>query len=192
MENNKDATMRTHDRNVAYTARKAVLRDFGRRLNAARKNSSLTQRAVGEHMGVSAQTVRNWEAGRNEPTGEATKAIAALYGVPYEELQDRAEETRPEDRPCGPHGPVKVDAIRLKTARRASGFTQKEAAERSGSSLFSIRRYEQGVSQPSDTVLNVLAVTYERQVRWFIQGNSHEQGVEAMPMDEALRAYALV
>ena len=41
--------------------------NIGRKLRDARKNSGLTQESVAELLGVSRQTVSNWENGRSYP-----------------------------------------------------------------------------------------------------------------------------
>ena len=184
--------MRSQARSVATTARRAALRDLGSRLTVARKNSGFTQQAVAEHMKVSTQTVRNWEAGRTEPTGSAIQEMASLFGVACLELQEQAEDTRPGTEPTRPHERVKVDTLRLKAARRDSGLTQVQAAQRSKHSLSSIRRYETGIASPSKAGLTRLALVYRKPTRWFVQSDGPKRDTQELTMDEALRAYELV
>lgn len=68
--------METGNRNVAFAAKRAALAALGERLRAARTSAGLTQKTVAEQLEVSSQTVRNWEAGRHEPTEQMTDALA--------------------------------------------------------------------------------------------------------------------
>jgi transcriptional regulator with XRE-family HTH domain len=76
--------MARSDRNVGLAAKQAALKALGARLQEARSGISLTQEAVAEKLGVSSQTVRNWEAGRTEPSRFDKERLAALYGKPVE------------------------------------------------------------------------------------------------------------
>ena len=185
------------DRNIASSARRAALRGLGIRLRTARTNAGLTQERVAVQLKVSAQAVRNWESGRNEPKGQAIRDMAALYGVARQKLQEGDPEDSTEHRTPAQDGRVLVDITRLKAARQASGLSQREAAERSGLNLSSIRRYEQGNARPTVTTLRKLAFLYGSPARWFLAEEPNHQHGDAitgnpMPMDEALRAYRIV
>lgn len=54
---------------------------FGEKLKHHRKNLSLTQEAVAEKIGISAQAVSKWEMGDCLPDCFNLKALAELYGV---------------------------------------------------------------------------------------------------------------
>ena len=56
-----------HNRPIASAAKHAALTNLGKTLRKARQQAGYTQQAAGEHIGVTGQTVRNWETGRNEP-----------------------------------------------------------------------------------------------------------------------------
>lgn len=51
------------------------------RLRAARAAAGLTQEQVGRALGVSAQTIANWEHGRTSPSTADVARLAALYRV---------------------------------------------------------------------------------------------------------------
>jgi transcriptional regulator with XRE-family HTH domain len=54
---------------------------FGKRLQAARKaNGYRTQEALGEIIGVSGKTIRNWETDRHRPDPGAVIALRKLLG----------------------------------------------------------------------------------------------------------------
>lgn len=55
-------------------------------LKAARVNSNYTQSQAAEKMGVSADTIRNWETGKTYPSIEQAKSIADLYKVDLDNI----------------------------------------------------------------------------------------------------------
>lgn len=50
-------------------------------LAAARVNANLTQRDVAKALGISTQTLVNWEAGKTEPSANQARALASLYNI---------------------------------------------------------------------------------------------------------------
>ena len=50
-------------------------------LKAARVNKNLTQREAAEVMGISVETIKNWEAGRSYPNVIQLKKIEQTYDV---------------------------------------------------------------------------------------------------------------
>lgn len=50
-------------------------------LAAARVNANLTQRDVAKALGISTQTLVNWESGRTEPSANQARALASLYKI---------------------------------------------------------------------------------------------------------------
>ena len=71
-------------RSVGRAARQVALKVFGARLQVGRGVTSLTQEDVAEALIVATQTVRNWEAGRTEPSRGDKERLAALYGKSVE------------------------------------------------------------------------------------------------------------
>ena len=89
--------MVARDRNVAMAAKQAALRAFGARLQTARSAKELTQETVANGLGVSSQTVRNWEAGRTEPSRYYKERLAALYSKSVEWFyEDEVDRYDPE------------------------------------------------------------------------------------------------
>ena len=84
-------------RNLVAGAKTVLLARLGRRLSLARKNSGLTQYDVAQHVGTIAQTVRNWETGRHEPSPATIKHLAELYNVDERTL---LEDLDPAIRPA--------------------------------------------------------------------------------------------
>jgi len=51
---------------------------------AARVNAGMTQDEVSKQIGVSKNTIINWESGKSEPTISQARALANLYSIPLE------------------------------------------------------------------------------------------------------------
>ena len=102
-------------RRIASAARRMALRAFGARLRTARRSSGHTQEAVAELIDVTAQTVRNWEAGRSEPSEDNKVKLAEVYGVSRESFLELHE--LPVDDPSLMllYDAAKVDPSRLLT-----------------------------------------------------------------------------
>lgn len=50
-------------------------------LAAARVNAKMTQSEVAKEIGVSNQTICNWENGKSEPTHSQARRLSELYGI---------------------------------------------------------------------------------------------------------------
>lgn len=55
-------------------------------LKAARVNANLTQAQVAKELGVSKQTVANYELYRTKPDIETSKKLAKLYGLTIDDI----------------------------------------------------------------------------------------------------------
>ena len=55
-------------------------------LKAARVNAGMTRKTAALSLGISVDTLANWERGRSFPTVPQIQRIESLYGVPYDEL----------------------------------------------------------------------------------------------------------
>lgn len=55
-------------------------------LKAARMNVLLTQREAAEKIGVTVDTIGNWERGKSFPNALQIKRIEEVYGVHYDNL----------------------------------------------------------------------------------------------------------
>lgn len=60
--------------------------NFTRNFVALRKNNNLTQEKMGERLGVTRQTITNWERGRNAPDVNMIDCICVEFNVSLEEL----------------------------------------------------------------------------------------------------------
>ena len=82
---------------IAARARMAALRAFGGRLRRLRESAGLIQERLADQFGVATQTVRNWEAGRTEPSFRHKEQIASLYRIPLTELMGQSDEAPLDD-----------------------------------------------------------------------------------------------
>ena len=166
----RNNTMKIHGSNsVAATGARVALRSFGQELRNARAAAGLRQEDVAGELGVSTQTVRNWESGRVEPSEENKQRLGERYGEQvgdfaafYEELHShRLTRKRPV-----------INAKLLRLARQDAGFTQAQAAERLGVNRNTVVRYENATSRPSPKILSKLSEIYRKNPRWFLDGGS--------------------
>ena len=58
-----------------------------------RKRAGLTQKQVGDHIGISSQAVSKWENGQSEPDIETLYKLAELYNVTVDELVGKKSES---------------------------------------------------------------------------------------------------
>jgi transcriptional regulator with XRE-family HTH domain len=68
---------------------------FGKRLAELRKQRGLTQMQVCELVGIHVAQMRNYEAGRSQPTLEVIRKLALTLGVTADELVFDREERMP-------------------------------------------------------------------------------------------------
>lgn len=55
-------------------------------LRAARMNASMTQKEAAQHLGVTVDTVGNWERGKSFPDALQIRRIEEAYRVRYDDL----------------------------------------------------------------------------------------------------------
>ena len=55
-------------------------------LRAARMNMSLTQKEAAKKLGVTVDTLRNWEKGKSYPDAMRIRGIEETYNVHYDDL----------------------------------------------------------------------------------------------------------
>lgn len=67
--------------------------DIGKKLQMARMKTNLTQEQVAEVLGVSRQTISNWENEKNYPDIRSVITLSDLYHVSLDELLKEKEET---------------------------------------------------------------------------------------------------
>ncbi len=67
--------------------------DIGKKLQKARTNANLTQEQVAETLGVSRQTISNWENEKTYPDIRSVVLLSDLYNVSLDVLLKEKEET---------------------------------------------------------------------------------------------------
>lgn len=73
----------------------------GENIRKARLKAGWTQKQLGEKMGITLQTVAQWETGRRTPKFETLQKLAAALGVSVNDLLDSAETTAAPTIPPG-------------------------------------------------------------------------------------------
>lgn len=68
--------------------------EIGNQIKALRTQRNLTQEALAEQLGVSAQAVSKWERGAATPDIQLLPALSAYFGVTIDELFALSDETR--------------------------------------------------------------------------------------------------
>ena len=59
---------------------------LGENINALRKKRNLSQEQLGEQIGVTRQTVSNWELDENSPNAEQLKLLSKVLNISIDEL----------------------------------------------------------------------------------------------------------
>ena len=182
--------MQPRRRPITSVARQTALTYLGKKLRKARRNMRLTQQAVSVHIGVTAQTIRNWETGRNEPSSKAFASLASLYLLHPEELRADAQLLPDNTHRTQARQRIDVDPQTLIRARNDAGLTQEAASSRSGIHISSIKRYERGNAKPTRTALQRLALIYGKPPLWLDPDCPNSIAIlDPSRLDNALRIY---
>ena len=182
--------MDNHNRPIASAAKHAALTTLGKTLRKARQQSGYTQHAAGEHLGVTGQTVRNWETGRNEPPQPALDSLASLYGLHPDQIKTDHPVSPTTDNHTRGRQRLQVDPSALILARKDAGLSQAETAQRSAVDISSIRRYEHGSARPTRAALQRLALIYGKPPDWLDPQCPNGTTVfEPCQIDAVLRIY---
>lgn len=118
---------------------------FSDRLRLLRQEMGYTQRLIGERLGVSQQTVAQWERGTREPDHKTLKRIASLFNVSLDYLMgvDKAIDTQ--------------IAENIKRLRERLGVSQSALAKYLGVDVQKIDAFEQGKELPSVSELEKIS-----------------------------------
>jgi transcriptional regulator with XRE-family HTH domain len=162
---------------------------LGDRVRAARQAAKLSLKHAGEKIGVSDQTVLNWETGTRVPDKANVRRMAEIYGVASSWLAAGegsgpaiAEPYRPyvEGRPNAhtrDYAPGLND--RLFTARRVANISTEVAGKQMGVSPQSVSKWETGDRVPNKRNLKLLAEVYAVEPRWLVTGQGYGPTVAA-------------
>ena len=72
--------------NTSRGTRREALKVFGSHIRSRRNRAGLNQEEVARALGVSTQSIRNWESGRYEPGQKHKEVLAGLYRTSIENL----------------------------------------------------------------------------------------------------------
>ena len=188
-------------RPLTNAVRRTILAALGARLRNARTQAGFKQEEVARNIEVSTQSVRNWEAGRTEPSTERLQRMSLLYNVPVAEFQNASLAPRRDGLNPQAYNRVRVDPNKLRLARVQADLTRTKAGIASGISESSIARYEKGEAKPKPDRLMALARAYGKPATWFASDKEADH-VElgetspsicekcSTPIDDATIAYA--
>ncbi len=112
-----------------------------------RRQHDLTQRELGQLVGVSTGAVTAWETGKTGPTRQNRKAILELAGTPRAGVDARLGRMAVAE---GAERPPRAElpAEDVRDIRERAGLTQKQMAEKLGVSANTISNWETGRTEP--------------------------------------------
>jgi len=113
-------------------------RSLSGRIRWHRKKLGLTQQDLADQIGVSADTVRNWEQGRTRPDLRNLRALATVVRIParFMAISSQEQDSFP---------------VRLLATRRRLGLSQAELGARLDVCAETIWEWENGHHEPTAT-----------------------------------------
>lgn len=115
--------------------------DFGIRLKQLRKERKLTQKELGEKVGVKQNTFTNWENGKRVPSYENLVKLADIFGVSVDWFLGRCFRMGCEE--------SNLFSYRLKELRRVRNFSQVELSKMLGISQKAFSHWETQKTDPT-------------------------------------------
>lgn len=123
----------------------------GELIKDARRKANLTQKELGEKLGISFQSIAQWENGIRNPKYESLQRIAFALNIPVDSLMG-AHCQRSADQMT-----VMVLGQRIAEARKQVNLTQEQLAAKCGLATITVRQYESGKRQPRLEQLETIA-----------------------------------
>lgn len=122
---------------------------IGQKIKATRKNAGLTQKELAQKMGLSFQSIAQWENDLRKPKIETLKKIADALECPIDTftVDDLSEEIPSPE----------LISKKIHDCRTAAGLTQQELAEKIGLDGATIGKYERGILRPKSETLKKIA-----------------------------------
>lgn len=118
---------------------------IGQKIKAIRKNAGLTQKELAQKMGLSFQSIAQWENDLRKPKIETLKKIADALECPIDTFTtDDFDEEIPSPALVGQ---------KIHECRMAAALTQQELAEKVGLDGATIGKYERGILRPKAETL---------------------------------------
>ena len=126
---------------------------LGERIAELRKACDMSQKELGEKLGVSASAIGMYEQGRREPNNAMMIAMEKLFGVTVDYLLGVTDSTEnaPESSVARKFG------NRLRDLRVSEGITQLQMAVNLDTSKSNISKYEAGTVEPGMEKINEIA-----------------------------------
>jgi len=138
---------------------------MGPKIKEARKAADLTMEALAELVDVTKQTVKEWEAGRRQPSIDNLRLLAQAVGKPAAWFLEEGDAVA-----------TFSFAERLKAARQESDLTLEAIAGHLGISVQAYLKWERGASLPEGKRLDSIAEVFGKPVAWFfLEADGAEQ-----------------
>lgn len=199
-------TRREHDEALKEALRQVHDLAQGKKIDVARSDVELevtdvgllrrwlglSQQTFAERLGVSVDTVQNWEQGRRQPRGPARALLELISRHPSLITRDtRTSSLQPQSPDTEPHParrtaqaggsdrgrhPVDVHVgHRIRQRRWMIGISQQQLAERVGIKFSQIQKYETGTNRVSSSRLWDIAAVLGVSVLFFFEGLSDSE-----------------
>ena len=127
------------------------------RIRFLRKEKNLTQKQLGEKLGIPWRTIMNWERGQREPNSKAMAALEDFFQVSGKYLRGETDEKNILE--ANVHDDTLARTLRR--LRLKTGMTQRDLAECTGLSYAAIRSYEAGRREPGSRAMALLEEFFE-------------------------------
>lgn len=137
---------------------------MGEQIRAMRQIRGLTQKELGQKLGLSFQSVAQWENGLRCPKIETLKRIADALEMPVGAFLPSM-------------GIGESAGSRIKMARERQNMTQKELAEKMGTTPQNISQYERGIRNPKLETRERLAKVLSVDAHWLEVGEYEDKSL---------------
>lgn len=130
---------------------------MGQQIKAMRELRGLTQKELGQKLGLSFQAVAQWENDLRNPKFETLQKIAEALETPIGTFLPAM-------------GMGDSFGNRMKTTRNSQKMTQAELAQRLGVTPQTVSQYERGVKKPKTSTINRFAEALNVSAHWLETG----------------------
>lgn len=137
---------------------------MGEQIRAMRQIRGLTQKELGQKLGLSFQSVAQWENELRCPKIETLKRIADALEMPVGAFLPSM-------------GIGESAGSRIKMARERQNMTQKELAEKMGTTPQNISQYERGIRNPKLETRERLAKVLSVDAHWLEVGEYEDKSL---------------
>ena len=126
------------------------------RIRFLRKEKTLTQKQLGEKLGIPWRTIMNWERGQREPNSKAMAALEDFFQVSGKYLRGETDvRMASEVKQINKYKTSANQEIakRIKLLRKELNLTQRQMSEKSDINYISIVNYENGCREPNSKAM---------------------------------------